>query len=248
MILARLKEVVGNDVCEIFGPTGSGKSKFAFYLAQEALRAGRKVLYVDAERNLKDGELAELKDSYYYAPKITDLDSLFLTREENGQEILPLLCVKYHDREILIVDSIGFPILVHWAGLGFHERMRALVRLINWTGTIKRWCSEGRFALLINQPESQYATMQREEEKRRRRDYSPTEPEPFGDKHLFAVKEILRTRVIKTSPDLTEVLVEAYRSRRYGRGEGLIRLEVGKDLKAKWIAKEELPLFKKEGK
>jgi len=247
MILEKLRGIVGDDVCEVFGPTGSGKSKFAFFLAREGLKAGMKVLYVDAERNLKEVELSELKDSYFYAPRISDLDEIFLTKEEDGKEVLPLLCTKYQDREVLIVDSIGFPILVHWAGLGFHERMRALVKLINWTGTIKRWCSGGRFALLINQPESIYATQQREEEKRRRKDFSPTEPEPFGDKHLFAVKEILRTRIIKTSPELTEVVVETYRSRRYGRGEGLIRVEVGKELKAKWTAKEELPLFKGEG-
>jgi len=52
MILAKVKEIVGNDLLQIFGPSGSSKSTFAYYIAEEAVELGLKVVYIDTERNL----------------------------------------------------------------------------------------------------------------------------------------------------------------------------------------------------
>jgi hypothetical protein len=55
-----IKNLVGSDVLEIFGDTGSGKSKFVHALALDALGAGRKVFFLDTERNLNNEQQFQL--------------------------------------------------------------------------------------------------------------------------------------------------------------------------------------------
>ena len=51
-LLELIQKYVGNDVLQVFGDTGAGKSKFCFEVAMQAIAAGKKVYYLDTERNL----------------------------------------------------------------------------------------------------------------------------------------------------------------------------------------------------
>ena len=59
-----VKNIVGCDVLEIFGDTGSGKSKFVHALALEALNSGKKVFFLDTEKNLSSADIAKLNGAY----------------------------------------------------------------------------------------------------------------------------------------------------------------------------------------
>lgn len=52
---------MGSDLLEVFGDTGSGKSNFI-----HALGTGKKVFFMDTERNLNNTDNARLDGAYQY--------------------------------------------------------------------------------------------------------------------------------------------------------------------------------------
>ncbi len=62
-----------NDVLEVFGDTGSGKSKFVHALALEALNSGKKVFFLDTEKNLSSADIARLNGAYRYTPVFDEI-------------------------------------------------------------------------------------------------------------------------------------------------------------------------------
>ena len=48
----RLIQITGNDTLEVFGESGSGKTTLALEVAKDAIKQGKKVLFVDTERNI----------------------------------------------------------------------------------------------------------------------------------------------------------------------------------------------------
>ena len=52
MVLTKVREIVGNNLLQIFGKSRSGKLTFAYYIAKEAVELELKVVYIDTERNL----------------------------------------------------------------------------------------------------------------------------------------------------------------------------------------------------
>ncbi|TGC07409.1 ATP-binding protein [Methanolobus halotolerans] len=182
---------VGNDVLEVFGDTGSGKSKFAMALAKEAIAAGKKVFYLDTERNLTEADIAGLKGcEYKYTPVIEEIDSI---------------CQKLPAVDVVIVDSIGFPILTSYARLSVKQKGDALLKLIAIFGDMKNWAYKNNGIVVVtNQPESEFNKA------------SNHVLRPFGDKSQFAAKEIWKTEIVDRKPVYTNIRISAFRSRSVG--------------------------------
>ncbi|TGC08011.1 ATP-binding protein [Methanolobus halotolerans] len=182
---------VGNDVLEVFGDTGSGKSKFAMAVAKEVIASGKKVFYLDTERNLTETDIAGLKGcEYKYTPIIDEIDSI---------------CQKLPAVDVIIVDSIGFPILTSYARLSVKQKGDALLKLIAIFGDLKSWAYKNNGIVLVtNQPESEF-------------NKAPNHIlRPFGDKSQFAAKEIWKTEIVDRKPAYTNIRISAFRSRSVG--------------------------------
>lgn len=182
---------VGNDVLEVFGDTGSGKSKFAMAVAKEAIAAGKKVFYLDTERNLTEADIKDLKGcEYKYTPIIDEIDRIV--------QKLPKV-------DVVIIDSIGFPVLTAYARMSMKQKGDALLKLIAIFGDLKGWAYLNSGVVVVtNQPESEFNK----------------EPghvlRPFGDKSQFAAKEIWKTEIVDRKPAYTNTRISAFRSRSVG--------------------------------
>ena len=99
-----------------------------------------------------------------------------------------------------------------------HEKGRALLQMIAILGILKEWCyrdkSGRRMVLVCNQPESFMGL-----EKGAVRN-------PFGDKAIYATKEIYEIVKEKSEPELTVSSLKAFRSRKFGYGKKLARIIV----------------------
>lgn len=192
---------VGNDVLEIFGETGSGKSKLSMEIAKQGLAAGKKVYYLDTERNITKQDMEELKGcTYKYTPVLDEIDRACQT--------LPAC-------DIVIVDSIGFPILTTFARMSMKQKGDALLKLIAIFGDLKTWAYKNNGIVIVtNQPESDF-------------NKAPGHVlRPFGDKSQFAAKEILKTEIIDRRPDCTRIKLSAFRSRSVGHGTKIADVKI----------------------
>ena len=200
-LLSMVRGYVGNDVLEVFGDTGSGKSKFALTVAREAIAAGKKVYYLDTERNLTDADIKSLKGcEYKYTPVIEEIDKLV--------QKLPQV-------DVVIIDSIGFPVLTSYARLSVKQKGDALLKLIAIFGDLKKWAYlNNGIAIVTNQPESEFNK----------------EPghvlRPFGDKSQFAAKEIWKTEITSRNERETNVIIKSFRSRSVGHGSKIASMKI----------------------
>jgi len=208
--ITKLRDLAGEDLIEVFGPSGSGKSKLALALVREARAAGLPFFYADTERNLTAEEARELERSYRYLRTMSEVDE-FVRRIPAAR--------------LLIFDSVGYPVLVHWSRMPLDQRMTALVKMINWLGTIKEWAGANQaLAIVTNQPESVFV------QERSGREY----PEPFGDKSIYAAKEVIFLEREQKREQVTRVKGLAYRSRRYAALTPLFDMVIGKEIKLSW--------------
>ena len=200
-VLSIIDDVVGNDVLEIFGPTGSCKSKFSLHVAREYVKAGKKVYYLDTERNLTEDDIKSLKGcTYKYTPDINEIEKL--TRN------LPKV-------DVVIIDSIGFPVLTTYARLNMKQKGDALLKMIAIFGDLKLWAYHNNgIAVVTNQPESEFNKGQGHVLR------------PFGDKSQFAAKEIWWLDPKTKSEKLTTSNITAFRSRSMGMKTHIAKIEV----------------------
>ncbi len=200
-ILDLIRGYVGNDVLEVFGDTGSGKSKFALTVAREAIEAGKRVYYLDTERNLTDADIKSLKGcEYKYTPVIEEIDKLV--------QKLPAV-------DVVIIDSIGFPVLTSYARLSVKQKGDALLKLIAIFGDLKKWAYlNNGVAIVTNQPESEF-------------NKSPDHVlRPFGDKSQFAAKEIWKTEIANRNEQATNIIIKSFRSRSTGHGAKIAGMKI----------------------
>ena len=205
MIYHALLNIVGHDVLEVFGPSGSGKTTFALLLAREALKDSKKVIYIDTEMNLDEQLVERLKEQgleYYYMTDVAEIYSFLL----NGPRA-----------DVYILDSLGMPILRNFARANAKERGEMLLKAIAISGTLKELSKKNHALVLItNQPESEFGKTEAQR----------TNLAPFGDKHIFDIKEIWRSDVTFRSPDKTVVSIKAWRSRKFGYGREVAKLVI----------------------
>jgi len=199
-----LLQLAGNDVIEIFGNSGSGKTSFAHEVinaAQKLTNPAKSIFYADDERNFKE---APKGITYVYKPKWSDM-YVELKKIDTS-----------HKYDLIILDSLGAPILGEFASMDAKDRGQALLECSAVAYRLKYLsASRSCLVLILNQPESEFA---------KGKDY---ELEPFGDKHKFFVKEIWRSRRMDNSDiNTTWCNIEAFRSRMFGRGKILYSVKV----------------------
>jgi hypothetical protein len=200
-LLDLIQKYVGNDVLQVFGDTGAGKSKFCFEVAMQAIAAGKKVYYLDTERNLTDADVAHLKGcDYHYTPVLDEIDKIV--------QNLPAV-------DVVILDSIGFPVLTTYARLSMKQKGDALLQLIAIFGDLKTWAYKNNgVAVVTNQPESEF-------NKEKGHIFRP-----FGDKSQFACKEIWKTKIKTRGATVTNISIEAFRSRSVGMGAKIAMMKI----------------------
>jgi RecA/RadA recombinase len=198
-----IKSIVGYDVLEIFGDTGAGKSKFVHALALSAINSGRKVFFLDTERNLNEKDISMLNGAYRYTPVFDEIKKIIQ---------------KLPEVDLVIIDSVGLPVLTKFARMSLKEKGKALLDLIALMGDLKEWAYRHRgIAVVINQPESEFAKPEGYERK------------PFGDKSSFAAKEIWHMEALKKDKSLTTSQVKAFRSRSMGKGTCILSVEISSE-------------------
>ena len=200
-LLGLIQKYVGNDVMQVFGDTGTGKSKFALEVAREAIAAGKKVYYLDTERNLTTEDIDSLEGcEYKYTPVLDEIDKIV--------QKLPAV-------DVVILDSIGFPVLTSYARLSMKQKGDALLKLIAIFGDLKIWAYRNNgVAVVTNQPESEF-------NKEKGHIFRP-----FGDKSQFACKEIWKTEFEHRSPNETRVSIKSFRSRSMGQRSKIASLKI----------------------
>ena len=199
--LPEIRNLVENDILEIFGDTGVGKSRLVHQFAKDIIRNKEKVLFVDTERNLGKDERLMIKDFYIYTPQLMGLRKII--------ENLSL------DLDFVIIDSLGMPVLTQFSKFNMKERGEALLSLIAILGDLKEWTyASGGTAVLTNQPVSEMTG-----EKDRR---------PFGEKSQFCVKELLKLD-LQEKGDVTKSRLRTFRSRIYGYDYTIAEVKISDD-------------------
>jgi hypothetical protein len=206
-------EKFGNDLVEIFGVSGTCKTTISNMLVEDAINNKKKVLYLDTEKNVV--RIPKGAD-YRYIP---NFNKLF--------EAIRDVCEKEEPYDLVVLDSLGWTILGIFATCSLKERGEALLKAEAIIYLLKCYSERvGAKVLVLNQPVSEF-------------NKSPQERmnlDPFGDKHIYGVKEVIRTRMVVSGPSMTKVTGEAFRMRSYGKGTPIFEFSISKDKKEfKWL-------------
>jgi len=226
-LLVKLLQLFDSDVLEIFGDTGVGKTIFCQAVAEEASQKGARVVYIDTEKNVGrkardrlaklpgwkelrfivgEGIKSQVKGPgfyYLYTPALQELSTI--TRN------LP-------DADLVIIDSLGMPVLVKYSRMKQNEQGHVLQEMIAIKGDLKEWAYRtGGLAIDVNQPVS---------------DMNKTPQQireglwPFGDKSGFATKSVIRFWKIKDEEGRSVIEGKIHKSRDFGRGTKIIDLVI----------------------
>ncbi len=199
-VLDKILSVAGNDTIQVFGPSGSGKTTFANYVAMEAAKQGRKVVYIDSERNVNQKSDSD-NFIYFYSPSLNDI----INR-----------CANLPPANLYVLDSIGFPVLSQFSLADMKRRGDMLLKCVTLTHYLKLATYKHKaVAIVTNQPQSQFG-----------KTAGLDDLQPFGDKSMYGYKEIWRTYLDKASSDETICLIRAWRSRKFGRGKTLFQIRI----------------------
>ncbi|AEH06294.1 hypothetical protein [Methanothermococcus okinawensis] len=199
------------DIMEIYGETRSLKTFTAYKFAVERAKSGKKVIYIDTERNMTKEQIKELNDAGCDYRCIINFDRLvnFITSK------LP------KGYNYLILDSVGLPALGKFAVSSMHGKGQVLLNVQAILYTLKDYCVENDcYAVVTNQPTS-------EMNKTEHFTYNGKkyiELTPFGDKGSFFVKEIYRAIPVKRTQNETVVDLIAWGSRVYPKYKPVVRL------------------------
>lgn len=199
--LPKIRDLVENDMVEIFGDTGVGKSRLLHHFTKEIIMNKEKVLFIDTERNLGKDERLMIKDYYIYTPQLMGLKKIV----ENLST----------DLDFVVIDSLGMPVLSRFAKMNMKERGEALLSLIAILGDLKEWTYvSGGTALFSNQPVSEMA--------------GGKDRRPFGDKASFVCKEILKLD-LEEKGRITKSRLRTFRSRVYHYDTTIANIEISNE-------------------
>jgi hypothetical protein len=172
------------------------------------------VIFVDTERNLSAKEVASLGDAYIYTPILAEIKERV---------------AKLTKADLVVLDSIGLPILIHYSRMNLRDRLHAFLDMATILGDLKDWTyRHNSLAIVTNQPVSEF--MSDDERKRITRMWGNGDArEPFGGKAKHVTKEIWRTQRISCTLNATRIIMSAFRSRELASGviiaEGVINNE-----------------------
>lgn len=207
-LLDILYDLIEDDLLQIFGHTGTGKTSIAMKAAIEGREAKKSVLYIDTEHNITKIQAASIKKlgiKYEYIPKFENLYT-YVKR-------IP----KY---DIVVIDSLGLPVLALFADASMKDKGNALMKMIAMSAFLKNYANDNHaLVIVLNQPESD---MNKDPN---------TERKPFGDKSSYCYKEIISSKFAKggRTENKTTIVVKAFRSRSCGMGTKLFTVEITND-------------------
>lgn len=222
----------GPDLIQVFGPTGSGKTEFSMQVAISSIEdEGKDVLFIDTERNLSDNERLDKAD-YVYIPEWNDLYA-YLSGKSNklsddpfGENTTNSKTLQ-DGHDVIILDSMGFPALMQYDEYSIEDdadQFKVFQMLQYMSGALKKYAQKNDSLIIsTNQPKSKLSDSGGDD--------------PFGDKSLFAFKELWKTEKSSSSEIKTTCKVNAHRSRQAGAGKELFRLEIsdaGTDITSKY--------------
>jgi alanyl-tRNA synthetase len=186
------------------GKTGSGKTRFCLEVAKEALSLNKRVFYLDTENNLTKHQIqTELKGAVFnYTPVMEEIYETVMKLPDNTYDVV-------------VIDSIGFPILSEFAELKMNQRGAVLLKMIALLANLKKWAYKNNGIVVVsNQPESEFNKV------------AGTILDPFGDKSNYAAKEIWHSDKTSSDSNRTISKITAFRSRSAGRGKKILEMTI----------------------
>ena len=212
----KLMQAVGPHVVQVYGEAGTGKSRLVFAIASEAQAAGKKVLYLDTEGSLPPGYEDEIDHYEYIGP---DLDALIkrarLAKQQRDQF------------DLLVVDSIGFPVLASYASLPLDKRLQAILSMTSIVADAIRFARASKHEKLPAPEKRNLAIITNQcvsEATRFAKGLKPEDPlEVFGGKIAFAPKLTVRSEVVERAPSRTVFRLVVHKSRNLPRGKEIAR-------------------------
>jgi len=226
-ILTKLLDIFDSDVLEIFGDTGVGKTIFCQEIAIEAAQKGHRVIYIDSEKNVgrktrkrfatlknykemvfhpSDGIKSQVTGPgfyYLYTPTLNELSTI--------TKNLPTA-------NLVIIDSLGMPVLVKYSRMKQNEQGHVLQEMIAIKGDLKEWAyRSGGLAIDVNQPVSEMGKSPQQI-----KDGLPA----FGDKSGFATKSVMKFVKVSEAPNKTVIDGNIYKSRDFGKGTKILTLDI----------------------
>lgn len=215
----KLQEIVGGHLVEIYSDTGNGKSRLVHHIAVEAEKAGKKVLYLDTEKSLPVGYEKQLRKYEVHTAK-TALDLL-------KQLIARVRRARDEELDLIIVDSIGLPVLASLPEMSMRERGDAFQLMASLRFQMMGFAFEHGLTIATNQPVSELAQVGIAGKQPRVAENEPLPP--FGGKSEFMAKLILRSEAIQKTPNKSIFKLVVYKAREHGREYELARFSIGKD-------------------
>ncbi len=87
-------------IIEIYGPESSGKTTLAIHAIAEAQKAGGIAAFIDAEHAF---------DRFYAAKLGVDIDNLWISQPDNGEQALEIAeqLIRSSDIDIIVIDSVA---------------------------------------------------------------------------------------------------------------------------------------------
>lgn len=211
--------LVGNHLIEIYSDPGNGKSRLVYHIAIEAERNGKKVLYLDTEKSLPVGFETQLKNYEVHTAK-TALDLL-------KQLIYRVKKARDEDFNLIIVDSIGLPVLASLPEMSLRERGDAFQLMASLRFQMMGFAFEHGLTIATNQPVSELAHSSFGGKAPK---VSVNEPlPPFGGKSEFMAKLILRSETVQKSADKSIFKLMVHKARDHGQEYEFARFTIGKE-------------------
>lgn len=221
----KLLELVGNHLIEIYSDTGNGKSRLVYHIATEAERSGKKVLYLDTEKSLPVGYEKQLKNYEVHTAKT----ALGLLR----QLIERVRRARDEDFNLIVVDSIGLPVLAALPEMSMRERGDAFQLMASLRFQMMGFAFEHGLTIATNQPVSElsYVGVGGNAPKVSRNEPLP----PFGGKSEFMAKLILRSEAIQKAPSKSIFKLAVYKAREHGQEYEFARFSIdNKGVSIEW--------------
>ena len=208
-------DLVEDDLVQFFGKTGTCKTSIAIQAAIEARSEGKSVYYLDTEKNISRKKRAAMKEAGIIYMPYSPSNSTGEFKTVNDLIALYDFIKKIQRVDVLIIDSLGLPILSVFCDGNQKDQGLALQKMITISKYLKSYANKNKsLVIVINQPESD---MNKDPK---------TERRSFGDKSEFFYKELLKTVFVDKTENKTTVVVKTYRSRDYGQGHKLFTVEI----------------------
>lgn len=214
-LLDVIYDLVEDDLVQFFGKTGTCKTSIAIQAALEARSSGKSVYYLDTEKNISRKKKTAMKDAGVIYMPYTPSNSTGEFRTVNDLIALHDFIKKIQKVDVLIIDSLGLPVLSVFCEGNQKDQGLSIQKMINISKYLKSFANKNQsLVIVINQPESD---MNKDPK---------TERRSFGEKAEFFYKELLKTFFVEKTDTKTTVVVKTYRSRDYGQGYKLFTVEI----------------------